>query len=913
MKRLSPISICCLLSITPLFLVGQCQLAATCQDISDAHTITINTSQALSYQQVQGCVERSEIREDVIVGDYVHELAAIYYVRVFTDADASSIVAHLSSPSASHDSYVNLYEDNCPLGNRYYQHIEDLSPSTDYMLVPTLESSFLAQVVVVFDSMPDSSIDFTIDMSAHAQLADCEGIEADGLQEEAVFEIVNRSTNLSGFPFFPGEEVTVAISFDFSRQNTFSAEWLHTVVPSLGEGWDLDFLDLSLAEATSSNGGEVMTYEYDDECPIQFAVDLPYYCTYQRADGKSILCNLLTENCPCKAEPIEQGELLYSDAWSWLTATQSCSSSCSHSSTWGIGSNAVTISAILNLRVREDAKGFDDLQISIARYSDAVTGCYQSSAGICEPDLSVRSPRWSVVGDSTFTKLAKYDEKLCSSDPFELGVLLYFTDGDSFFVDYVADDSLLIDMPSDILTEQSVLVGSVQNKATDERQVTFRLWQVMGLDSTLVDQSVITILPDYKLIVSGLEACPGDCVQPNITDNHGGEGTYTIVGVPFVCDETEPTVIIGHSNFCGMDTIEVQLDLYPEMSLSLQLPRDICRNGMPDVGDDRYIATVDIQGGLPPYEMWWDGSALGNELVVDGKPAVVILEEQVSLSSATTIRAVVIDANACRLDATGVLPLLQDINIDAGEHCQDGIFDPANPDLILKVPAFPGRQIQSVTWLRVGTIVSGPVTDSTFVVNEEESSTGLQSAVVAFVVFSDDCEVSVDYDFDILSDDRSFEYEVVDFEVDFTPLPLVALQTVHWDFGDGSSSDEFFPTHIYEEVGTYQVTMTAIDICDTSVWTSEVIIFNTTTEETASEEEVIIYPNPVHSTLLLEWQSQPITYGITVLDMQGRIVLQQLHKDDLTAAIDLSALSAGIYLVSVESGQGKYIKKISKL
>lgn len=35
-------------------------------------------------------------------------------------------------------------------------------------------------------------------------------------------------------------------------------------------------------------------------------------------------------------------------------------------------------------------------------------------------------------------------------------------------------------------------------------------------------------------------------------------------------------------------------------------------------------------------------------------------------------------------------------------------------------------------------------------------------------------------------------------------------ETVHWDFGDGKSSDEMDPMHEYEEEGTYYVTQTAI-------------------------------------------------------------------------------------------------------
>lgn len=45
-------------------------------------------------------------------------------------------------------------------------------------------------------------------------------------------------------------------------------------------------------------------------------------------------------------------------------------------------------------------------------------------------------------------------------------------------------------------------------------------------------------------------------------------------------------------------------------------------------------------------------------------------------------------------------------------------------------------------------------------------------------------------------------------EVDFTDFSLGSVQSWEWDFGDGETSDEADPTHIYQDPGTYSVSLT---------------------------------------------------------------------------------------------------------
>jgi len=69
----------------------------------------------------------------------------------------------------------------------------------------------------------------------------------------------------------------------------------------------------------------------------------------------------------------------------------------------------------------------------------------------------------------------------------------------------------------------------------------------------------------------------------------------------------------------------------------------------------------------------------------------------------------------------------------------------------------------------------------------------------------------------------SFEYFDDLFEVDFTNTTVEGT-TFLWDFGDGNTSNEANPTHTYEAEGTYEVTLTAANICGETSTTQSIMI-----------------------------------------------------------------------------------------
>jgi Secretion system C-terminal sorting domain len=82
-----------------------------------------------------------------------------------------------------------------------------------------------------------------------------------------------------------------------------------------------------------------------------------------------------------------------------------------------------------------------------------------------------------------------------------------------------------------------------------------------------------------------------------------------------------------------------------------------------------------------------------------------------------------------------------------------------------------------------------------------------------------------------------------------------------------------------------------------------------------SDAAVEIYPNPAHDLLTIELNKN-IESGqhvrIEVTDMQGKLMLYQEYVSDSPIfQLDISELSAGMYIVNVRAGESCKMQKIS--
>ena len=127
------------------------------------------------------------------------------------------------------------------------------------------------------------------------------------------------------------------------------------------------------------------------------------------------------------------------------------------------------------------------------------------------------------------------------------------------------------------------------------------------------------------------------------------------------------------------------------------------------------------------------------------------------------------------------------------------------------------------------------------------------------------------------------------------PRPM----SYHWDFGDGSHSDEEHPTHTYAESGFYTV-MLKVESCQKADSTQQVVEAIIPDGMGEHRQGFLLYPNPTQGHVTIEGNG-----WLSVSDMLGQTVLRQ--PVDGTSTI---SLKEGIYVVAFSDGATLHQRKI---
>ncbi len=122
----------------------------------------------------------------------------------------------------------------------------------------------------------------------------------------------------------------------------------------------------------------------------------------------------------------------------------------------------------------------------------------------------------------------------------------------------------------------------------------------------------------------------------------------------------------------------------------------------------------------------------------------------------------------------------------------------------------------------------------------------------------------------------------------------------HWDFGDGTYSDEQNPVHEYLVSGRYQATeMVLNDLTSWDTTSTNIDIF-VSVNETPSKE-IIIYPNPAKDKIMISGSFETVT----LFNMEGLKILETKSKQP----INIGNLPVGVYFIKVISKNREVIVK----
>lgn len=170
-------------------------------------------------------------------------------------------------------------------------------------------------------------------------------------------------------------------------------------------------------------------------------------------------------------------------------------------------------------------------------------------------------------------------------------------------------------------------------------------------------------------------------------------------------------------------------------------------------------------------------------------------------------------------------------------------------------------------------------------------------------------------------------------ENSYSNIPIVSYL---WDFGDGNTSTDQYPTHVYESDGFYMLCLTIVTdfapmgnfyctstYCDTigislmqivsNGFTLNVISETATSinEQTKVFKDVHVYPNPANSILNISFmtlESEDLTS--TIYDLSGRVVKTWTRKTASGSNIEsvgIEDLTPGLYQIELRNNTDRSI------
>lgn len=158
--------------------------------------------------------------------------------------------------------------------------------------------------------------------------------------------------------------------------------------------------------------------------------------------------------------------------------------------------------------------------------------------------------------------------------------------------------------------------------------------------------------------------------------------------------------------------------------------------------------------------------------------------------------------------------------------------------------------------------------------------------------------------------DAGFTHTNTAFGVTFGNVSSGA-DTYTWDFGDGETSAEQTPTHVYANAGTYLVCLKAVNSCGADSVCTNVQVAGDASLSGTTTANVSLYPNPAGDFIYIRFSGKalPAALQIEVYDMWGRAyMLPRSQGSDSELRIDVSVLRAGMYRIKIY-GEGMALSR----
>jgi hypothetical protein len=141
-------------------------------------------------------------------------------------------------------------------------------------------------------------------------------------------------------------------------------------------------------------------------------------------------------------------------------------------------------------------------------------------------------------------------------------------------------------------------------------------------------------------------------------------------------------------------------------------------------------------------------------------------------------------------------------------------------------------------------------------------------------------------------------------QVAFTDLSYYEPAAWHWDFGDGSTSQDTSPVHTFPHDGLYEVCLTVSNQYDENTFCRSLQIGEiNATGEVLPAVKVILYPNPAAEAVnVILYDYLPRHAELRLYDALGKEVARQRLNGGWNV-MPLEGIAPGVYFYEVGDGE----------
>ena len=166
-----------------------------------------------------------------------------------------------------------------------------------------------------------------------------------------------------------------------------------------------------------------------------------------------------------------------------------------------------------------------------------------------------------------------------------------------------------------------------------------------------------------------------------------------------------------------------------------------------------------------------------------------------------------------------------------------------------------------------------------------------------------------EWNIDAFLPEANFSVNQTDNNIEITNNSQFA-DTYHWDWGDGNTSTEPSPNHVYLDNGEFTVTLIATSCGFSDTIQQSVTVMINASNTTKTETFFQLYPNPVIDTLKI---TGPVSIRqVQLFNAEGQQVLSA--PMDEKQAVNLSGMASGVYILKITTVDGaEFSQKLVKL